>query len=65
MESTSNIFAYGSAMFYATAHPSNTFDILDHDFNHSQLLVIIMMLVGSIFVLNQLIKKKKTKEAWQ
>ncbi|KAG5518022.1 hypothetical protein PMAC_003206 [Pneumocystis sp. 'macacae'] len=65
LESTSIILAYGHDIFFTYVTPSNSFDILNPNFNKTQLLLTIFTLIVGLFLLRSMIKTKLLKKRWK
>ncbi|KAG5437583.1 hypothetical protein PCANB_000618 [Pneumocystis canis] len=65
LESTSIILAYGHDIFLTYVTPSNSFDILNPNFNKIQLLLTIFMLIIGFFILRLMTKAKLLKKRWE
>lgn len=62
LESTSLIFAYGLDMFLTRVAPSNTFDVLNENFNKAQLVFTVSGLLAAILITRPMVQRKKLKE---
>jgi len=64
LESTSLVFAYGQDLFFTRVAPSNTFDVLNENFNKAQLVLTIAGLAFAIVIAKPMVRRKRLKEKW-
>ncbi|KTW26078.1 hypothetical protein T552_02971 [Pneumocystis carinii B80] len=64
LESTSLILAYGHDIFFTYVTPSNSFDVLNPNFNKLQLLLTISLLIVGLLLLRSMAKVKLLKKKW-
>jgi hypothetical protein len=64
LESTSLIFAYGLDVFFNHNKPSQSFDLLASDFNHSLLVIILTCLFGLVLLVRRMATRKQINSAW-
>jgi len=64
LESTSLVFAYGQDLFFTRVAPSNTFDVLNENFNKAQLVLTIAGLALAIVIAKPMVRRKRLKEKW-
>ncbi|KAG6816901.1 hypothetical protein H0H87_001854 [Tephrocybe sp. NHM501043] len=64
LESTSLVFAYGLDMFLTRVAPSNTFDVLNENFNKAQLVLTVTGLALAIIFTKPMVQKKRLREKW-
>ncbi|KAG6892138.1 hypothetical protein C0993_004697, partial [Termitomyces sp. T159_Od127] len=64
LESTSLVFAYGLDMFLTRVTPSNTFDVLNENFNKAQLVLTVSGLGLAIIFAKPMVRRKKLREKW-
>ncbi|KAF8211092.1 hypothetical protein K438DRAFT_1808794 [Mycena galopus ATCC 62051] len=64
LESTSLVFAYGLDLFLTRVAPSNTFDILNKNFNKAQLVLTVSGLALGIFIAKPMVRRKRLRERW-
>ncbi|KAG6836912.1 hypothetical protein H0H93_001278 [Arthromyces matolae] len=64
LESTSLVFAYGLDMFLTRVAPSNTFDVLNENFNKVQLVLTVSGLALAIIFSKPMVQRKRLKEKW-
>ncbi|KAL4255601.1 ER membrane protein complex subunit 1 [Pleurotus pulmonarius] len=64
LESTSLVFAYGLDLFFTRVAPSNTFDVLNENFNKGQLVVTVTGLAVAIMITRPMVKRKRLRERW-
>jgi len=64
LESTSVVFAYGIDLFYVRITPSQTFDLLNADFNYAFLIGTVTLVAVAIIVTRHIARKKLLTEAW-
>ncbi len=65
LESTSLVFAYGLDLFYTRVTPSQTFDLLNEDFNYLFLILSVLVVGVPIIVFRGWAKKKELAAAWK
>jgi len=58
------VFAYGLDLFVTRVAPSNTFDILNENFNKAQLILTISGLAVAIMVTKPITLRKRLRERW-
>ncbi|KAF7371106.1 hypothetical protein MSAN_00745500 [Mycena sanguinolenta] len=64
LESTSLVFAYGLDLFFTRVAPSNTFDILNKNFNKAQLVLTVSGLALGIVIAKPMVRRKRLRERW-
>ncbi|KAJ7780150.1 DUF1620-domain-containing protein [Mycena maculata] len=64
LESTSLVFAYGLDLFLTRVAPSNTFDILNKNFNKAQLVLTVFGLGLGIVIAKPMVRRKRLRERW-
>ncbi|KAJ7498075.1 DUF1620-domain-containing protein [Mycena galericulata] len=64
LESTSLVFAYGLDLFLTRVAPSNTFDILNKNFNKAQLVLTVFGLALGIVIAKPMVRRKRLRERW-
>ncbi|KAG5719954.1 hypothetical protein E4T56_gene6878 [Termitomyces sp. T112] len=64
LESTSLVFAYGLDLFLTRVAPSNTFDVLNENFNKAQLVLTVSGLALAIIITRPMVQRKKLREKW-
>ncbi|OBZ74558.1 ER membrane protein complex subunit 1 [Grifola frondosa] len=64
LESTSLVFAYGLDLFSTRVAPSNTFDVLNENFNKAQLVFTVAGLALAIVVAKPMVRRKRLRERW-
>lgn len=64
LESTSLILAFGLDMFLTRVAPSNTFDVLNENFNKLQLVLTVSGLLLSIVITKPMVHRKRLRERW-
>lgn len=64
LESTSLVFAYGLDMFLTRVTPSNTFDVLNENFNKAQLVLTVSGLALAIIFTKPMVQRKRLREKW-
>ncbi|KAG6865380.1 hypothetical protein C0991_003083 [Blastosporella zonata] len=64
LESTSLVFAYGLDMFLTRVAPSNTFDVLNENFNKAQLVLTVTGLAMAIIITKPMVQRKRLREKW-
>ncbi|KAJ7663918.1 DUF1620-domain-containing protein [Mycena polygramma] len=64
LESTSLVFAYGLDLFLTRVAPSNTFDILNKNFNKAQLVLTVSGLALGIIIAKPMVRRKRLRERW-
>ncbi|KAJ6580850.1 hypothetical protein B0H19DRAFT_982420 [Mycena capillaripes] len=64
LESTSLVFAYGLDLFLTRVAPSNTFDILNKNFNKAQLVLTVSGLALGIVIAKPMVRRKRLRERW-
>ncbi|KAJ7114097.1 hypothetical protein C8R44DRAFT_676555 [Mycena epipterygia] len=64
LESTSLVFAYGLDVFLTRVAPSNTFDILNKNFNKAQLVLTVFGLALGIVIAKPMVRRKRLRERW-
>ncbi|KAJ7846290.1 DUF1620-domain-containing protein, partial [Mycena leptocephala] len=64
LESTSLVFAYGLDLFLTRVAPSNTFDILNKNFNKAQLVLTVSGLALGIIITKPMVRRKRLRERW-
>jgi len=65
LESTCLIVAHGLDLFFTRVAPSNTFDILNPDFNYVALILTSITLFGATIVSSQLVKRRELSRLWK
>ncbi|KAI0633153.1 DUF1620-domain-containing protein [Trametes polyzona] len=64
LESTSLVFAYGLDLFSTRVAPSNTFDVLNENFNKAQLVFTIGGLALALSIVKPVVARKRLRERW-
>ncbi|KAG6861505.1 hypothetical protein C0995_015932 [Termitomyces sp. Mi166 len=64
LESTSLVFVYGLDMFLTRVAPSNTFDVLNENFNKVQLVLTVSGLALAIIFTKPMVQRKRLREKW-
>ncbi|KAJ6485547.1 DUF1620-domain-containing protein [Mycena sanguinolenta] len=64
LESTSLVFTYGLDLFFTRVAPSNTFDILNKNFNKAQLVLTVSGLALGIVIAKPMVMRKRLRERW-
>jgi hypothetical protein len=64
LESTSIVFAYGLDLFLTRIAPSNTFDVLNENFNKAQLVLTVSGLAVAIMITKPMVARKRLRERW-
>jgi hypothetical protein len=66
LESSSLVLSFGGGVDFHVnrALPSQGFDLLSSDFNHSLLVGILLMLALAVLVLRRMHQKKQMKTIW-
>jgi hypothetical protein len=64
LESTSLVFAFGLDMFLTRIAPSNTFDVLNENFNKVQLVFTVSGLLLAILITRPMVERKRLREKW-
>jgi len=65
LESTSLVFAHGLDVFFTQTAPSNTFDVLNSDFNYQALLLTTVSLLVFTIVADRVAKKRDIAWLWR
>jgi hypothetical protein len=65
LESTSLVCAYGLDLFCTRIQPSQTFDLLNEDFNSPFLIAILVAVAAAIHVTRRMAKRKELAAAWK
>jgi hypothetical protein len=64
LESTSLVFAFGLDLFITRIAPSNTFDVLNENFNKVQLVFTVSGLLLAILITRPMVERKRLREKW-
>jgi ER membrane protein complex subunit 1 len=64
LESTSLVFAFGMDLFFTRVAPSNTFDVLNENFNKLQLVLTVGGLALGILIVRPIVHRKRLHENW-
>jgi len=65
LESTSLVFVYGLDLFFTRVTPSQTFDLLNDDFQYLPLVGTIVVLIVLTFVTGWLVSRKNLAKRWR
>jgi len=65
IESTSLVLAYGLDLFFTRVTPSQTFDLLNEDFNYLGLIATVLIVALPIGLVYRMAKTKELKQAWK
>lgn len=65
LESTSLLFSWGIDLWCNRVMPSQTFDLLNEDFNYPFLLLTVAAIIMAIVGTRQMAKKKELHAAWK
>jgi len=65
LESTSLVCSYGLDLFCIRLNPSQTFDLLNEDFNSPFLIATVTLVIAAIFFTRRMAKAKELASAWK